>query len=294
MSSKVFLSSVMLLSSVSVVSAANLSGRWTGSPTCQYSEFNDQGSVVTGNCNNSGFHHLFNGQYNGPSMIQGTLTRVDLNQNCQLTVPASIMIMGDNQIQITQNDGWNGCGVATGHGQGSEIWTRAGGSVITEGGGGGGGGGGLLPPPNSGPVTGRGRENIEGGYGEIEATFYPQAGRLSATTRAVTESTLNGVHAAGFIVGLDQQGQALFVTRTFDIPTSCGKADFTCQTTTAVGSYEEQVNPIIARYVTRLEVHVTSRGDNMWSRLLNNVRQGVNTYNNLPPEVKAAIAAAAM
>lgn len=282
MKTKTFVfSTMMLLSSVSVVSAANLSGRWTGSTACRYIEFNDQGSVVMGNCNNSNVHHLFNGQYNGPSMIQGTLTRVDLSNNCRLTVPASIAINGDNQIEFTQYDGWNGCGVATGHGPGSEIWTRAGGSLDS------------TPHPSGKTITGRGRENIEGGYGEIEVTFYGGSGRLSATTRAVAQSKIDGVHAAGFIVGLDQQGNPLFSTSSFDIPTACATMDFTCRTTTAVGSFEQQVNPVIARFVTRLEVHVTSRGDGIWIRVRNQIRQGVDTYNGLPPEVKAAVAAGA-
>lgn len=296
MKTKMFFFSMMLLSSVSVVSAANLSGRWTGSSACQYIEFNDSGSAVMGNCNNSGFHHLINGQYIGSSMIQGAITRVDLSNNCKLTIRASITIMDDNQIEFTQYDGWNGCGVATGHGQYSEVWKRAGGSV------------GLNPPimPNqpsvtnpttspppsvSGPISGRDRERIEGGYGEVEATFYPQSGRLTATTRAVTESQADGVHAAGFIVGIDQQGQKLFVTH-FDIPTSCAKLDFTCRTTTAVGGHEYQVDPRLARYVSQLEVNVTSRGDNAWTRAGNTIRQGYQTYQGLPPEVKSAIAAA--
>ena len=222
-------SAVVLLSSVSVVSAANLNGQWTGSPTCQYSEFNDNGSVVMWKCNNSGFHHLFEGQYANPSVIQGRLTRVDLGKNCRLTVPASITIMGDNQIQITQYDGWNGCGVATGHGQGSEIWTRAGDSVghnaastpyqpsVTQ--------PGTSPHPSGQTiymspelgelVTAGGHANIEGGYGEANVRL-DRGGNLYADLKAKSESNVDGVHAAGFVIGLDRRGRMLFVSEMFD------------------------------------------------------------------------------
>jgi len=100
----------------------SLVGSWLGSPDCDLVFLKDDGKVVEGSCDNSGYKHKINGIYSDPWSIKTTLTRIDLNDNCETTTEGFIKIIDNNKLNIGQS-GWNGCNIRTG--STSITWNRS-------------------------------------------------------------------------------------------------------------------------------------------------------------------------
>jgi hypothetical protein len=150
----------------------------------------------------------------------------------------------------------------------------------------------YLQPPATSEARGENYEDIGGGWAGGKAVLY-RNGSLIVTGRAVSNANNSATYAGIYVVGVDSRGRALFVSDFFRLPTACGRWDPTCSSDTG-GSYSMNLSPAIAQYVNRLDVIVSGRDQpSSWQRWRSNIQEAVKTYNDLPPEVKAAMAAAA-
>lgn len=150
----------------------------------------------------------------------------------------------------------------------------------------------YLQPPSTSEARGENYEDIGGGWAGGKAVLY-RNGSLIVTGRAASNANNSATYAGIYVVGVDSRGRALFVSDFFRLPTACGRWDPTCSSDTG-GSYSMNVSPAIAQYVNRLDVIVSGRDQpSSWQRWRSNIQEAVKTYNDLPPEVKAAMAAAA-
>lgn len=132
-------------------------------------------------------------------------------------------------------------------------------------------------------------EDIGGGWAGAEVTLY-RNGILVINGKAVSNARNSATRARVFVVGVDQAGNALFAEG-LDLPTACGRWDPSCPSSTG-DSKQLQINSLIAKYATGLDIYVEDRNrPNGWERWRSNIKQAYKTYDELPPEVKAAIAA---
>lgn len=149
-----------------------------------------------------------------------------------------------------------------------------------------------LRPPTTSEARGESYKDIGGGWAGGTAVLY-RNGSLIVNGRAVSNANNSATYAAMFVVGVDSRGRALFVSNLFNLPTACGQWDPTCSSDRSQ-SFQQSINSDLATYVDRLDVFVTGRDQpGGWQRWRTNIREAVNTWNDLPPEVKAAAAAAA-
>ena len=147
----------------------------------------------------------------------------------------------------------------------------------------------YLPPENSSEVVGERYEDMGGGWGGARATLY-RNGLLVIEGRAVSNANTSATRTTVNVVGVDSRGRAIFVSRHLDIPTACGRLD-TCSSDRS-GRSDQNISPEIARYVSRLNIHISDRqGSSIYQNITRNITQACNSYDDLPVGVRAAIAA---
>lgn len=131
-------------------------------------------------------------------------------------------------------------------------------------------------------------DDIGGGWGGAKATLY-RSGLLVIEGRAVSNSNTSGTRATVNVVGLDRNGNVLFVSQHLDIPTACGRWD-TCSSDRR-GRSDQNISPEIAKFVNRLQIHISDRGGpSIYSRITRNIREACQSYDGLPSTARAAIA----
>ena len=158
-------------------------------------------------------------------------------------------------------------------------------------------GGSTSPSPNStssapietsSEVVGERYEDMGGGWGGAKATLY-RNGLLVIEGRAVSNANTSGTRTTVNVVGVDRRGNALFVSQHLDIPTACGRWD-TCPSDRS-GRSDQQINPEIAKYVSRLNIHLSDRqGPTVYQNFVRNIREACSSYQELPAGVRQAIA----
>ena len=99
------------------------------------------------------------------------------------------------------------------------------------------------------------RSNMRGGYSTGTATLY-RNGKLVIEGAAIATEMLNGVKARVTVVGVNENGNALF-SNSLDIPTACGKLD-RCSSSRKCRS-DQDISPAIAQRVSRLNLHFSER-----------------------------------
>lgn len=146
-----------------------------------------------------------------------------------------------------------------------------------------------LPPESSSEVVGERYDNMGGGWGGAKATLY-RNGLLVIEGRAVSNSFSSGTRTTVNIVGVDRNGNALFVSKHLDIPTACSRGDFTCPSDRS-GRSDQNISPEIAKYVSRLNIHLSDRqGPTIYQNITRNIGEACTSYDELPIAVRAAIA----
>ncbi|CAO5073169.1 hypothetical protein MICAER10613_038830 [Microcystis aeruginosa] len=147
---------------------------------------------------------------------------------------------------------------------------------------------GSAPIETSSEVVGERYEDMGGGWGGAKATLY-RNGLLVIEGRAVSNANTSGTRTTVNVVGVDRRGNALFVSQHLDIPTACGRWD-TCPSD-RTGRSDQQINPEIAKYVSRLNIHLSDRqGPNVYQNFVRNIREACSSYQELPAGVRQAIA----
>jgi hypothetical protein len=147
---------------------------------------------------------------------------------------------------------------------------------------------GIFMPEPSAEVVGEEYVDIGGGWAGAKATLY-RNGILFIDGRAVSNARHSATRATVNIVGVDRYGRALFVSKHLDIPTACARWD-TCPSDRSKTN-QQNISPDLARYVARLNVHVTDRdGPSFYNNVTRNIIQGCRSYQELPPAARAAIA----
>ena len=148
-----------------------------------------------------------------------------------------------------------------------------------------------LQQPRPGGVlkASKSNQNIVNGKGSARATLYYN-GQLVVEAEARSTSNWRGAYGSSLIIGVDGLGNALFVEK-LDTPTACGRFD-TCKTTRGIAK-TFKIDSKIAPYVKKIDLYVTTRNrsQDIFARTRRIIKESVEIYNTLPPEVKAAIAA---
>jgi len=149
-----------------------------------------------------------------------------------------------------------------------------------------------APGPEHEIRGGVGHTSMGGGWAEASATLY-RDGRLIIQTHAVSEAPMSGTYGRVFVVGVDSKGRSIFVSTLFNMPTACSILD-TCSSNRR-RNFQQQIDPVIAKYAAKIDVYVEDAdgGKSAREAILKIIIETWKTYNDLPPEVKAAIAAAA-
>jgi len=148
---------------------------------------------------------------------------------------------------------------------------------------------GQIRPETSQRVVQTKRQNMGGGYSEVEATLY-RDGSLRIQGSAIATERTQGVRATVNVVGYDRRGNTLFVSQPLDIPTACGKWDPSCSSR-ASGLSNQNISPEIAKYISHLHLEFSERqGPDIFQRTTQLIRQTCTSYNYLPVAARAAIA----
>lgn len=149
----------------------------------------------------------------------------------------------------------------------------------------------TLPPQTSGKVQGsKPRISMGGGWAEATATFY-RNGLLVVDGHTVSDSKTSGTYAYVYVVGLDEKGRSLFVSKSFDMPTACSRWD-TCSHDRRA-NFQQQINSDLAKYVAEIDVYVADRSSGRSGRevVATTIRETCATYDDLPAAARAGIAA---
>lgn len=151
---------------------------------------------------------------------------------------------------------------------------------------------GETPIETTPEVIGERHVDIGGGWGGAKVTLY-RNGLLIIEGRAVSNANTSATRATVNVVGVDRNGNALFVSRHLDIPTACGRLDPGCPSD-RTGSSEQNISPEIARFVNRLNIHVSDRGGpGFFERTVRAINEACSSYDDLPQRARDAIAAEA-
>ena len=150
----------------------------------------------------------------------------------------------------------------------------------------------LPPPQNTKPVVAHKNQTL-GNSKTIDttATLY-RSGQLVIESYTRSGHPTEGLHARLFLVCMDAQGHAIWVTNRDKCTTRGGTLDWTTESA-GTNTFQHQVPPMVAALVTRIDIYQSTQdlGDTV-AQWKHNIATAVKFYNELPPEVKVMIAAA--
>jgi hypothetical protein len=127
-----------------------------------------------------------------------------------------------------------------------------------------------LTPETSPQVIGEKYGKMGGGEGGAKATLN-RDGLLIIEGRSKSTSLIWGTRTSLFVVGTDRLGHTLFVSKQHDIPTVGSTLDPFCPSQ-ITKTFTENIDPKIAKYVSKLDVYLGSRQDRGLSVTLNKLK----------------------
>ncbi|MBK8452395.1 MAG: hypothetical protein WAQ53_16220 [Thiofilum sp.] len=106
-------------------------------------------------------------------------------------------------------------------------------------------------------VSGSNSVSVGGGFAEVSVQIYNN-GVVAFDTHAKSKKWNQGVKAETFAIGVDGQGNAIYVSQAFNIPTACGTTD-TCSSN-ARKTFSYNIDTAVAGNVSKIDVYIGGRG----------------------------------
>jgi hypothetical protein len=130
---------------------------------------------------------------------------------------------------------------------------------------------------------------------DVDCVLYSN-GVLVTSTLSKSSHWTEALRAKVFSVLYDSAGRALWVSQFHECRTACAKGDWSCSST-KTDAFQENIPEVVALTITGIDIYeFDGDGRNWRDQWVGNVKEaiaaGKEIYDSVPPEVKAAIAAA--